>query len=338
MPTSLASWATARGARESSHPPALRYEDVRDRVQDGDVLLFDGRQVLSSLVKRLTNGRYSHCGIVLTWNGRRMLVHADVANGVQATLLSTVLNRTENPGPLWLALSDEARAHVNLDTLRSEAQSHLGMSYDVWGVVHAGAHVFLGTRAPELSDEPRPTHCSAFVARCFRLSGQPLFDLVDNLASPDDISRSLAFVPQGTLDLQNRKTSYPPPPPPLATRIKLMSLELVEKASALLPDALRRGVSSALETEALVREGQAALARSEGEGTRYERVLRSAIDDVVKARLEALRAVDAFRRGDLGLAQALARVQTWNDAGAKVLWQKLENVDAQGELDVAAEE
>jgi hypothetical protein len=199
-----------------------------------------------------------------------------------------------------------------------------------------GAHVFLGTRAPEFSDEPRPTHCSAFVARCFRLSGQPLFELVDNLASPDDISKSLAFVPQGTLDLQNRKATLPPPPPPLATRIKLMSLELVEKASALLPDALRRGVSSALETEALVREGQATLARNEGEGSRYESVLRGAIDDVVKARLEALRAVDAFRRGDLGLAQALTRVQQWNDAGAKVLWQKLEAID--GDAEAAAEE
>jgi cell wall-associated NlpC family hydrolase len=195
---------TPRFRPDALRSGALRYEDVRNEIQDGDVLLFDGTHFLSSVVKRLTSGAYSHCGIVLTWNGRRMFVHADVANGVQAGLLSAALERFRGPGVSWLSVAAEAREQLDLEALTAEAQSHLGMPYDVWGVVHAGAHVLLGARAPRPADEPQPTHCSAFVARCFRKAGVPLLARADKLVSPDDISRSPAFVDRGVIQLAGR--------------------------------------------------------------------------------------------------------------------------------------
>lgn len=174
--------------------PALRYQDVRDDVSDGDVLLFCGKPLLARIVKTFTFGEYSHCGIVASWGGRKMLMHCDLKGGVHSLPVSAALRTF--PGDFeWFAVRPEHRDRLRVGTLVDEGLSQLGQPYSVMQPLRAGAHVFFGTPRPA----PEALHCSGFVARCFRVAGLPLAAEDDCLLSPSDIARSLVLEPRGVI-------------------------------------------------------------------------------------------------------------------------------------------
>src|SRR5215211_3406336 len=70
----------------------LDYPDVRNRIQDGDILLFRGKSWFSRLLRWGTRSPYSHSGILGWWNGRLMVLEA-VPSGVMASRLSIVVQQ-----------------------------------------------------------------------------------------------------------------------------------------------------------------------------------------------------------------------------------------------------
>ena len=65
----------------------IRYEDIRSQIKDGDVLMFKGRYLHSSIIRGLTRSFYSHAGIAVWWN-RRLMVMEAVERGVRILPLS----------------------------------------------------------------------------------------------------------------------------------------------------------------------------------------------------------------------------------------------------------
>ena len=174
--------------------PSLRYDDVRSQLRDGDVLLFNGKPLLARIVRAVTLGDYSHCGIVASWGGRKMLMHCDYKGGVHSVPVSAALRTF--PGEFeWFAVRPEHRARLRVPALVEEGLLHLGQPYAVLRSLHAGAHVHFGARAPE----PDALHCSGYVARCFRVAGLALATEDDSLLSPTDIARSPILEHRGVI-------------------------------------------------------------------------------------------------------------------------------------------
>ncbi len=62
----------------------LQYKKYRDQIDDGDVLCFSGRHWLSSFIRKLSHGSYSHAGLAFWWGDRLMVLQAEATPGVQA--------------------------------------------------------------------------------------------------------------------------------------------------------------------------------------------------------------------------------------------------------------
>lgn len=63
------------------------YQDYRNHMQDGDVLMFKGQSTLSKIIKWRTKSAYSHAGIVVWWGDRLMVLEA-IGKGVLARPIS----------------------------------------------------------------------------------------------------------------------------------------------------------------------------------------------------------------------------------------------------------
>ena len=107
-------------------PRILRYEEIRDQIKNGDVLMYKGRGLISSIIRWATRSPYSHAGIAARWNERLMVLEAK-GRGVVATSFSR--NIKEYRGDVeWFScvreISDEGRLNMVIF-----AQEELGKSY-----------------------------------------------------------------------------------------------------------------------------------------------------------------------------------------------------------------
>jgi hypothetical protein len=93
--------------------PQLRYEAIRDQVEDGDILLFRGTVFLSRVIERVSHGAYSHCAIAANWGERKMLLQAEMLGGVQAVPMSVAVGTY--PGRVeWYKFAPAWRPKIDL--------------------------------------------------------------------------------------------------------------------------------------------------------------------------------------------------------------------------------
>jgi hypothetical protein len=183
----------------SEPPPKLVYDAAREAMRDGDLVFFRGRHVLSRVVRTLTRGEYSHCGIVSHFGERKVLLHADVRSGVTVSALSTLVESYE--GELhWYSLRPDARSELDLDAVLAEARAHLHRTFAWSEIVLAAAAAWLGAPVPRMPDRPPSYFCSQYVSRCFRKGGLTLTDVPDNMASPSLLAASAHLDARGKLD------------------------------------------------------------------------------------------------------------------------------------------
>jgi len=166
----------------------LDYPEIRDRIQDGDILLFRGKSWISRLIGWATRSPYSHAGILGWWHGRLMVLEA-VSNGVVASRMSIVVQRYSGKVELWttdLQLERKAVIHA--------AQILLGKRYSKLKLLHNLKRLLLGRRRDEPADPddaPEEFICSEFVSRVWRAGGIDLAqDSPDMYTKPADIARS----------------------------------------------------------------------------------------------------------------------------------------------------
>lgn len=125
----------------------IDYSTIRDRMQPGDVIVFNGTQFISKLIN-LFSGGPSHVGMVrlIVDEGREdgktvQIVEStisDKCSGVQTSRLSERLAECEKAGERvwWLPLSREVRKEINWEKFYSfiEACDNGKVSYDIPGL------------------------------------------------------------------------------------------------------------------------------------------------------------------------------------------------------------
>lgn len=181
----------------------VTYSQVRDEIEDGDVILFRGEAELSHVISGISQSAYSHAGFVLSWYHRRMLLSAEMPK-VQALPLS--IKVAHYKGRIdWYKLLPEGRAQLDLERLAVEALTNLGLEYGTSKLFELASHFILGTDANDDDCCPETFVCSQYVSRCFRLAGLDLSAKSDLATVPGEIAISPVLRYQATLlpDLEN---------------------------------------------------------------------------------------------------------------------------------------
>ncbi|MFN0199664.1 MAG: hypothetical protein ACKVT0_23160 [Planctomycetaceae bacterium] len=109
----------------------MRYQDHRETIQNGDILLFIGKRWWSRVIRRWTVSPYSHVGIAhwIKSDGVERLTVIEALEGVGIVVnpLSQYLKLGETVD--WFKITDE---RVNRDKVVSWAMARWGFPYASW--------------------------------------------------------------------------------------------------------------------------------------------------------------------------------------------------------------
>lgn len=178
---------------------SIFYQQYRSDMKDGDVLLFKGKGLLSSIIKWKTDSAYSHAGIVLWWNERLMVLEA-VGRGVMATPISYNLNKYQGGIDYYRSARDIDNA--TRKAMAQFAQSQLGKEYDTAQLIRFGLKLMVGSRlnSSDRSQKTGQYFCSQYVADIYARHGHDLaLGLSDDYTSPDRLAESKGLDFVGTL-------------------------------------------------------------------------------------------------------------------------------------------
>jgi hypothetical protein len=185
---------------DAAEPPSklLKYGEIRDRVEDGDIVLFRGTVLLSRVIEKVSHGAYSHCAIAANWGERKMLLQAELMGGVQAVPFSVAAGTYQGRVD-WYKIAPARRATLDIPALLQEARADLGLTYATSELLRVAAHSLFGAKLPQDCDNPHALFCSQYVERCFRAAGMPLCTDSDVGTSPSEIAASAVLQFQGTI-------------------------------------------------------------------------------------------------------------------------------------------
>lgn len=184
-------------AQDAPAGPRLEYSDVRDDIQDADVMMFRGEELVSRVIKAGAHSAYSHAGLVVWWHRRAMLLDARRA-GVGATPLSVGIHGYRGVVD-WYRIRPEHRARADVMKIIEEAQRNLGLPYAGDDLVRAALNEVAGLDLPPDCERPEALFCSQYVARCFRVGGLPLHPQRDIATVPSEVALSPVLEFVGTI-------------------------------------------------------------------------------------------------------------------------------------------
>lgn len=172
----------------------MLYDYVRHKIKDGDVLLYQGKGLLSKAIKLLTKSKYSHAGIAVWWNERLMVLEA-VSKGVILTPLSK--NVSHYKGDVHWYTSVQHIPQTKRFKMVQYAQQELGKEYSKWKLIVFGYKLIFG-KDRDKKDEFRNAHslvCSHYTAQIYNYAGMDLAEgISDSFTLPEDISKSERLV------------------------------------------------------------------------------------------------------------------------------------------------
>ena len=172
--------------QERRHDYVKHYLQQRDHIKEGDVLLFAGRGLWSSLIKLWTNSHYSHVGLVAMWGERLMCLESIEGKGVRAVPLSQLV--AEYHGLIhWYSLRDTEYIRA---MAVSWAIEQLGSEYS-WRQIAA---LMFGKTCDM---DKAKWICSEFVQRALA-KGHAAID--KQVMVPDDITRISGMEYRGVLN------------------------------------------------------------------------------------------------------------------------------------------
>jgi hypothetical protein len=187
------------------------YNTAREKIRDGDVLLFRRRRgLMGKLIATAGRSAYSHAAMAAWWNDRLMCLETAQGCGGRAVLLSTLVEDAPGRIDVFRALPKLRRFHR-----RSAVETMIeitGRRYGWTALVKAAlVHLpFVRFMVRVETDDAADGHllfCSQAVARAYRLGGlDPVPNLADRMTEPGDLARSAV--------LEYRFTLGPNPKPP----------------------------------------------------------------------------------------------------------------------------
>ena len=179
---------------QHSQPILARYQDVRGRIRDGDLLLFRRRGLISIAGR----GRHSHAAKAAWWGDDLFLLEVLQGVGGRAVTLSSQVRRSPGRYDVYETNPEDRWPQYDRDAATRFMRRLCGCDYGYCGVaVAALLHLPLVRWfvKPDVDDgavDRRPPFCSHACAMADRLGGgvDPVANLADRLTEPADLARS----------------------------------------------------------------------------------------------------------------------------------------------------
>jgi uncharacterized protein YycO len=173
-------------------------EGIRASMRSGDVLLFRGCGLLSSLIRRATRSDYSHAGMLFRQGGRLYCLEA-VGSGVRLAPVSRLL--AHYPEGVYYCGVDapEPAREIALEF----GFEQLSLRYDVLGLVRFAFALFFAAKRRAVESDQR-WFCSELVAAAYRAAGFPLTDALPCYTSPADLINGQRIALHGRLTLTDK--------------------------------------------------------------------------------------------------------------------------------------
>lgn len=203
--------------------PPRPYEEVRKLVRDGDIVLCQGRDPFSKLIRWSTESPWSHIAIAFRIDSldRVVVIEAVEKIGVRCVELSEFVSRDSNgtspyPGKILLTRHEDISGDVEDPSLRAMAKfafDHLGCRFAPVEIAKIGmriaeARLFGAHHTPKMLIPDDEFICSEFVAKAFEQAKIKVpWDGLGFIA-PSDFANDPKIRPLAQVDV-----SKPPHPP-----------------------------------------------------------------------------------------------------------------------------
>ena len=190
----------------------IPYDEAKELIQEGDILLFRGKGIISWLIKRYGSGVHSHAAIA-HWDGEHLqCVEFREFKGGRSVSLRTQINDTPSGIDVFRAAQKVQYGNIeyNLTAITKKKISSIlmlltGLPYGWRNIWRLGLHYFPFCRlaAQNIKDDD-PTKvfvCSTAVAYAYRMAYiDPVPYLADTSVTPADLARSALFQYQFTIE------------------------------------------------------------------------------------------------------------------------------------------
>ncbi len=186
-------------------PRTITYREFRREAKDGEIVLFQGKGLLSRFIRWGSQSDYSHAGMVAWWGKRLVLLQA-TGRGVETLPMSRAIR--EYAGPVdWFQLRPELEPELDRRRLLSLAVCMQGIPYSTSGLLYLAWRMWLermGFRSyrndPDMTGKPQRLFCSQYIAACYKGAGIDLDHQTPNqFTSPADLAFSTSLVRRGTI-------------------------------------------------------------------------------------------------------------------------------------------
>ncbi len=200
--------AATRATEPISKPKGSRmkknYEEIRNQIQSGDILLCSGDSTTERLIKRFTYSKWSHCGILfniaihnrnfIPWWYETMVLESVESVGVKMTPLEQYVKNYNCGGGGYPGTVSVAR-HNNLGELHKMfywAGNHLGYNYDRAEIARIIAKIMASKTSARYGKAKRNEAyiCSEFVYECFKQIGIGFEYDKRGFIAPKDIAKN----------------------------------------------------------------------------------------------------------------------------------------------------
>ncbi len=177
----------------------VKYDQARDQIKNGDVFMYKGRGLISSVIRWVTHSPYSHAALAAWWN-QRLIVMEAIGRGVIVNPASRSIRHYRGDVE-WFSCKKEISEDDRLRMVKF-AQEELGKSYGRWKAILLGIKI-LFERDFEKRDRlkrEKKLFCSEYVAQIYNSIGLDLKKgRSDRFTKPGDIANSPLLEKRGQL-------------------------------------------------------------------------------------------------------------------------------------------
>lgn len=152
----------------------ISYEQAKNKIKTGDILLCSGRHLVSEMIKKLSNSVFSHMALLVYWNEHVLVLESVEDDGVRVVPLSHYLYNYENSkekynGEMFIARHDLVDSpdfdKEKIKSMCGKAIDLLNRNYDKDEIAKIVARISLGIGRHK---EDFEYMCSEFVDECFK--------------------------------------------------------------------------------------------------------------------------------------------------------------------------
>ena len=122
-----------------------KYYEIREDIQNGDIIAFGGKGIASNLIKLFTRSSVSHVALIMkakldNGNPLNMIIESTTLDGYSGVVINRLSNRLKDyqGEAWWLPLKQELRNKANWDGAYEWLKSQKRKAYDSIQAIGAG--------------------------------------------------------------------------------------------------------------------------------------------------------------------------------------------------------